>query len=109
MAIRLFSLCGVSSEEADQIRNLLFKKNINFYETPTGNWGRSMAAIWLTDESQLSIAKKVLDEYHADRLRKSKTEVTRNDNSSNGFEFLRNYIYGSFLIVLVVIFFTIFL
>ena len=53
MAIRFLDLSLLSGREAQDIRALLAKNRISIYETPEGNWGASMAAIWLTDENQL--------------------------------------------------------
>ena len=63
MSIRLFSLNGINDDDADGIREVLRANNIVFYETPHGNWGFSMAAIWLPDESQLLAAKDALKAY----------------------------------------------
>lgn len=67
MAKRLFSLRGVPDDEADEVRTLLSEKHIEFYETSAGNWGISMPAIWLRDDSQLHAAKAIIAEYQAQR------------------------------------------
>jgi len=51
MAVQLFKLKGVPEDEAEDIRNLLTNHYIDHYETPAGNWGISMPAIWLNKES----------------------------------------------------------
>jgi hypothetical protein len=63
MSVRLLSLQGIRDEEAMEIRSLLESNSIRFYETPRGNWGFSMAAIWLPDTEQLDEAKSVLAIY----------------------------------------------
>ncbi len=63
MAKLLFKLNGVPDDEADDIRCLLEEAGIECYETTAGNWGVSLAAIWLSDESQLDRAQLLLEEY----------------------------------------------
>ncbi|NOX93115.1 MAG: hypothetical protein GXP18_11925 [Gammaproteobacteria bacterium] len=67
MAVRLFPLRGVPDDEADDIRALLTDNSIEFYETSAGNWGISMPAIWLRDDSQLQHAKALIADYQAER------------------------------------------
>ncbi|HHI92829.1 MAG TPA: hypothetical protein ENK04_04830 [Gammaproteobacteria bacterium] len=67
MAVRLFPLRGVPDDEANDIRTLLTDNAIEFYETSAGNWGISMPAIWLRDNSQLQHAKALIEDYQAKR------------------------------------------
>lgn len=63
MAKKLFSLRDVPFEEAQRIRDELEQHDIDFYETHAGNWGISLPAIWLPDESQWDKARGVLDSF----------------------------------------------
>lgn len=67
MAILLFRLRGVPEEEAEEVRELLTANNIDYYETPAGNWGISMPSLWLRDESQRDKAKALLKAYQEQR------------------------------------------
>lgn len=69
MAVQLFSLRGVPDDEADEIRALLQEHAIDFYETPAGNWGMSMPALWLRDEGRLEQARALIEQYQQQRLR----------------------------------------
>ncbi len=70
MPVPVFRLRNVPEDEAEDIRELLEDHNIDYYETPPGNWGISMPAIWLRDDEQLEQAKNLIDEYqHARQLR----------------------------------------
>lgn len=73
MSLLLFSLQGVPDEEADEVRDLLQRHNLAFYETSAGRWGVGTAALWLVDESQLSSARGLLDEYQ--RRRRQQTRL----------------------------------
>ncbi|TQV89709.1 DUF6164 family protein [Aliikangiella coralliicola] len=70
MAKLLFKLNSVPEDEADEIRLLLDESEINYYETSSGNWGLSFAAIWLNDEQQYEQAKQLIDQYQKERYQR---------------------------------------
>ncbi|MBL1274880.1 MAG: hypothetical protein COB30_002220 [Ectothiorhodospiraceae bacterium] len=72
MAVRLFPLRNVPDDEADDVRELLTDHQIEFYETFGGNWGVSMPAIWLRDNSQLQDAKALIAEYQTERTQQQR-------------------------------------
>ena len=72
MAILLFRLNGVPEDEAADIRALLEKNTIDYYETDSGRWGISMAAIWLRDEEQLERARGLIDVYQQERYARAR-------------------------------------
>jgi len=63
----LFNLRGVPEDELDEICELLTSHNIDYYQTPAGNWGISSPSIWLRDEQQLPRARELLAEYQRQR------------------------------------------
>lgn len=77
MAKLLFKLHGVPEDEADDVRHLLTEAGIPFYETSAGNWGVSLAAIWLPDESLWDRAQSVLEEYQQSRLEAARHQSTQ--------------------------------
>lgn len=87
MAVQLFRLRNVPDDEAEEIRELLTKNHIDHYETPAGNWGVSMPAIWLRDDEQLDRAKVLLEEYQKQRYinAQSAKEKLKNAGISQGF------------------------
>ncbi len=74
MSKLLFRLRGVPEDEAREVRDLLEANEIDFYETTAGNWGISLPAIWLTDEAQFAVARKLLDSYQSERSRRVRLE-----------------------------------
>ncbi len=68
MAKQIFRLRGVPDDEAEDIRQLLNEHHFEFYETPAGNWGVSMPALWLLDESQEEAARAVIADYQEKRF-----------------------------------------
>lgn len=73
MSVLFFSLRGVPEDEADEVRTLLTEHEIDFYETPAGNWGISMPALWLRDETQLPEVQTLLDSYQTQRAAEQRT------------------------------------
>lgn len=72
MAVLFFNLRGVPNDEADDVRALLNSHAIAFYETDAGNWGMSLAAIWLYDAEDLAIAQPLFDDYQSARAQRQR-------------------------------------
>ncbi|MDP2879528.1 MAG: DUF6164 family protein [Sulfuricella sp.] len=68
MPAKLFSLHNVPDDEAEEVRDLLRSNEIDFHETPAGNWGISAPYIWLHDENELEKAKALIGNYQKERL-----------------------------------------
>jgi len=75
MARLIFKLKSVSDDEAEDIKNLLSENEIEFYESPAGNWEISMNALWLNDEAQYAQAKQLIDEYQVKRSQRIRLET----------------------------------
>jgi len=63
----LFRLNQVPEDEAAAVRGLLAAHEIEFYETSGGNWGFSVAGIWLRDAGRLKEARELIDAYQRER------------------------------------------
>lgn len=72
MPILLFRLNRVPEDEAEEVRELLSRNGIDYYETHAGRWGISVAGIWLKDASQLDTAQRLLDEYQRERTARAR-------------------------------------
>lgn len=72
MAVLIFRLRGVPDDEAEDIRALLQAHHFDFYETPPGNWGISMPALWLRDDADAERARELIADYQQERSRKSR-------------------------------------
>ena len=90
MSVLLFKLNGVPDDEADAIRERLNEQSISYYETTAGNWGVSLAAIWLNDESQLSEARTLIETYQAERLTQARAEYEQRRESGEVLSFWGN-------------------
>lgn len=67
MAILIFSLKNVPEDEANDVRELLTANDIDFYETPPGNWGISSPGIWIKESSDSDKARQLIDTYQQQR------------------------------------------
>ncbi len=74
MPVRLMNLRLVPDDEAEEIRQLLTERGIDFYETPSGKWGISSPGLWLRSADQLDEAKSVLACYQAERYQRVNAE-----------------------------------
>lgn len=77
MPIQLMVLRRVPEDEAEDIREILRTAKIEFYETPEGNWGVSLPAIWLSDEADLERARYLLDAYQEKRAARARESYRR--------------------------------
>ncbi|MDC9729502.1 MAG: DUF6164 family protein [Methyloprofundus sp.] len=93
MALLLFPLRNVPDDEAEDIRDVLTENSIAFYETKAGNWGISMPAIWLSDESQLEQARTAINTYQEERKNYLQNEYNKLKESGQENTFLKNLWY----------------
>lgn len=63
----LFRLNGVPEDEADDVRALLDQHRFDVYETSSGRWGITTAAIWLRDDNDYETARALIDDYQEQR------------------------------------------
>ena len=71
MATLLFKLRNVPDDEAKEVRELLDKHQIDYYETTAGSWGISLPALWMHDDSQLAQGKSLIDQYQQERAQRA--------------------------------------
>lgn len=67
MGSKLMSLRNVPGDELDEIQALLDANDIRYYETSAGIFGISLPALWLVDDSQLTQARHLLENYALQR------------------------------------------
>ena len=70
----LFHLRGVPDDEADDVRELLREAGIEFYETQAGRWNLSVPALWLSDASQLTEARALINAYQRERYKRAQAD-----------------------------------
>jgi len=82
MAKLLIRLNYVPDDEAEDIREILNREAIEFYETDSGRFGFSIAGIWLVHAHQYAQAQSLLDEYQAQRASNARADY--NDRKARG-------------------------
>lgn len=92
MAKLIFKLKSVSYDEAEDIKSLLTENHIDFYESPAGNWGISMHALWLNDDTQYDEAKRLIDDYQVRRSEQVRLETQRKIDEGEYETFLQRFI-----------------
>jgi len=76
MARRLLNLRNVPDDESEEVRALLDEHHIEFYETPPSRWGVSMGGIWLSRDADYDRARRLFDEYQAERAARMQAEYS---------------------------------
>ena len=61
-------------DEADEVRYLLDENAVDYYETSAGNWGISVAALWVKESEEKDKAVKLIDDYELKRYQRSVSE-----------------------------------
>ena len=112
MPIQLIVLSDIPDDEAEEIRALLGDNNVDYYETPRGNWYGSLDAIWLKDNSQEDKARELLASFQNERLQSAreryiKLEETRRDKSVLERIKLTPALFGFYLIIFCFLFLAI--
>jgi hypothetical protein len=113
VSILVFKLNGVPDDEAEDVRRLLSTNHIEYYETAAGKWGISTAAIWVYDNTQAQIARRLIAEYEKDRshrLREEYEELRREGKSETFIARLIRHpveVLGALAIILIVLYFSI--
>jgi len=83
MSKLLFKLNQVPEDEAFEVRVLLEEQGVDFYETTAGNWGVSLAAIWLSNPDDFDRAKSLLDDYQAERVVRMRAELIQREEDGD--------------------------
>lgn len=77
----IFRLDGVPEDEAEEVRQLLDRGGVEYYETPGGKWGISVAGLWLKDAAQREDARNLLENYARERERLQRESYNRKRES----------------------------
>jgi hypothetical protein len=64
----------VPEDEAAEVRELLERHDIDYFETLPGNWGISMPGLWLKNPEEFDRARLLLDEYQQQRSTRMRSD-----------------------------------
>ncbi len=91
MSKLLLNLRDVPDDEADDVRRFLDSGGIRYYETRPNLWGIS-GAIWISDDSDVAQAKRLMAEYQSERQARAheeRVEAERNGTAETFVDVLR--------------------
>jgi hypothetical protein len=71
----LLNLRMATDDEAADIRDLLDRHGVDWYETQPGFWGISAGSIWLRDLERAAEVKSLLDAYQKQRVVRVRAEL----------------------------------
>ncbi len=98
----IFRLNGVPDDESADVRQLLDDADISYYETTSGRWGVSVAALWVRTDDEYRQARELIGQYQLERTGRVREEYA---NSKMSFlSALLNNPVESIMIVLAVVF-----
>lgn len=101
MSYMIFKISGAPGDEAEDIRILLEKNSVSYYETPHGDFMSDTAALWVETEEEYIKARGLIDPYERERLARIRADRSMKSRSAvsmgSGTRFL--VILGIFLIV----------
>lgn len=67
MPTLLFKLRNVPEDEAQDIRRLLDRHQVDYYETSGGRWGLGMPGFWAADTNNFHRGRALIDRYEEER------------------------------------------
>lgn len=101
-SLKVFDISGAPSDEVENIRKILEKNEISYYETPRANFGVSTAAIWV-DKKEYENARKLIDFYQNERIRKTRNIRKTKDTDIKWWWWIRvEVLFSIFVIILLV-------
>jgi hypothetical protein len=71
----LLNLRLATDDEAAEIRELLDRHGVDWYQTQPGFWGISAGGIWLRDLERAAEVKGLLDAYQKQRVERVRAEL----------------------------------
>lgn len=88
MSKLFLNLRNVPEDEADEVRDLLTRHAIAFYETEPSSWGISAGGIWLREADQLPRAKALMADYQQQRRARALEDRAAAEREGRGETFL---------------------
>ncbi|MFN2333477.1 MAG: DUF6164 family protein [Wenzhouxiangellaceae bacterium] len=75
MAKQLLNLRGVPDDEAEDVRALLHRNRVEFYELPAGPYLISAGSLWIRHDHEYERARELFGQYQAERLRNARDQA----------------------------------
>lgn len=88
MSKLLLNLRNVPDDEADDVRAMLDREQITFYETRPSMWGISAGGIWVTEDAAYADARHAMDVYQQQRSVRARAEYAAAKRAGTAATFL---------------------
>jgi len=104
MAKLVFRLKDVPEEEVESVRRLLDEHGLEYYETHAGNWGISVAGIWIDDDERHAEARELIDAFQKEHARKMRAAYQEQCNSGEAETTLQRFLQNPLRFILYLLF-----
>ena len=104
MAKLVFKLKDVPEEEVAAVRHLLDEHGIEYYETHGGNWGISVAGIWINDDQRHTEARELIDNFQQEHASKMRAAYQQQCESGEAETTLQRFMHNPLRFVFYVLF-----
>ncbi len=108
MSKLLLNLRNVPDDEADDVRAMLEAHHIVFYETTPSMWGVSTGGIWVTEDTAIVEAKRLMADYQQQRAVRVRAEyaASKREGSAETFGMVLRAQPGRVLLLVLAILFV---
>lgn len=77
MARRVYDTGHASPEEVDDVLRLLRTHNIPHYRTPSGVFGLTAGALWISHDADYARARRLIEDYDRERAQRVRAEYAQ--------------------------------
>lgn len=104
MAKLVFKLKDVPEEEIAAVRRLLDENGLEYYETHAGNWGISVAGIWVNDDERKAEARELIDAFQKEHTRQMRAAYQEQCDSGEAETITQRFLQNPLRFILYLLF-----
>ncbi len=104
MAKLVFKLKDVPEEEVNLVRHLLKEHGLEYYETHAGNWGISVAGIWVNDDTRYAEARELIDAFQREHARQMRAAYQEQCDSGEAETIVQRFMQNPLRFILYLLF-----
>jgi len=104
MAKLVFKLKDVPEEEVIAVRHLLDEHGFEYYETHAGNWGISVAGVWVNDDERYCEARELIDAFQKEHAKQMRAAYQEQCDSGEAETTLQHFMQNPLRFILYLLF-----
>lgn len=104
MAKLVFKLRDVPEEESNAVRQLLDEHGLEYYETHGGNWGISVAGIWINEDQRYAEARELIDAFQQEHSAHMRAAYQQQCAAGEAETFIQRLLQKPLLVILYLVF-----